>query len=284
MLVPSHPLAQKARDNGYGIGAFNVSNLDTMGALIAAAEKHNSPVLAMVWSGAVEYIDFESLTLGLVSMAGRASVPVSLHLDHSYSLDLISNALDLGFTSVMFDGSALGFDENVRKTQEARKMADAAGASLEGVIGEIGEEHSATTGGKPAEVTFTDPDQAIEYFNQTKVDLLAIAVGTQHGHYAAGCEVKLNVELAKDVSARTHAPLVLHGGSYAPVAQVRELIAAGVAKVNVATELEDAFLEAVREIDLNDVKFTSQLTGAGVAGVQARIEDKIHAFGSDGKA
>jgi len=281
MLVSARELASDARRNGYAIGAFNVGTVDGMAAVIRAAQARRSPVIAMLWSGAVDYVDVAGLSAAMVTMARAAEVPVVVHLDHAYSLDLVSDSLDRGFSSVMFDGAALPLADNIAGTAEAVRMARAHGASVEAVVGEIGREYEGETG---AEVQATDPEQAAAFARAVEVDLLAIAIGTRHGHYAPGAAPSLDVPLTERVAADTGVPLVLHGGSYAPDDQVKAVVAAGVAKVNVATELEDAYLGGVREVDLGTVRFSAELSAAGCARVQRLIEAKLDLFGSTGRA
>lgn len=283
MLVSAREMTRQAFEEGYAVGAFNVTSVVAMEALVRAAEAERSPAIAMLWSGTPEFVDAESLAAGMVSLAERADVPIALHLDHSYTLDLVQRCLDMGFTSVMFDGATLPYEENVAKTLEAKRMAKAAGdASVEAVIGEIGQE--AAPGSAPSsEVQFTDPEEALRFAKDTQVDMLAIAVGTTHGHYTDDNTPTLDAALVQQVRA-AGIPMVLHGGSYAPDDQVRAVVAAGVGKVNVATELEDAVLEAWRACDLEHARYTSEVLGAGFAAMTDKIAEKMRVFGSSGKA
>lgn len=286
MLTRSLPLLRDARAAGYAVGSFNVATVDAMAAVVRAAEAERSPALAMVWSGTTRMVDFEALAAGIVSLARGARVPIALHLDHGDSLELVARSLDLGFTSVMLDGADEPFERNVELMRAARELADAAGATLEGVVGEIGDERGPgepePEDGADDEAELTDPDQAAAFHARTGVDILAVAVGTRHGRYDA--PPRLDVERVRAIAARVPAPLVLHGGSYAPPDQLRAVVASGAAKVNIATELEDAFLQGVGAVDLASARYASQVLGAGYRAVEERVREKMRLLGSSGRA
>lgn len=249
-----------------------------MAALVRAAKAEESPALAMVWSGLAEVIDLEALAPGIVTLGRRAPVPTAVHLDHARNSSTIRLALDAGFTSVMVDGSALPLEENVRFAREAKRLAYAANASVEGVVGEIGEEHNAGDGTE----VLTDPKAAATFWERTRVDALAVAVGTRHGRHES--PPQLDLVRLRAIAQCVPVPLVLHGGSYVPEDEVRAAIASGVAKVNIATELEDAFVEAVARLDLSDTRYASEILSAGYEGMEERIRLKMRLFGSSGRA
>jgi ketose-bisphosphate aldolase len=286
MLTQSLPLLAAARAEGYAIGSYNVATVDAMAAVVRAAERERSPALAMVWSGTARMVDFDSLAAGMVSLASRADVPIALHLDHGDTLELVERSLALGFTSVMLDGADEPFEENVRLMREARALADTTGATLEGVVGEIGDEAGpgaeADTAGADGQGELTDPEQAADFVARSGVDILAIAVGTQHGHYEA--PPALDVERARAIAARVPNPLVLHGGSYAPEDALAQIVAAGAAKVNVATELDDVFVAAVGAMDVEAARYASQILQAGYGAVEERVREKMRLLGSSGRA
>jgi fructose/tagatose bisphosphate aldolase len=172
------------------------------------------------------------------------------------------------------DGSSLPLDENVQVTREARRIATQAGMSLEAAVGEIGDEAANNT--TPAEPT--EPETAAELARKTQADALAVAVGTRHGHYEV--PPRLDIVRLRAIAAMVPAPLVLHGGSYVPDNELQAAIAVGVAKVNIATELEDAFLAAVGRLDLSSVGSISDVTGCGYDALRARICLKMQTLGS----
>lgn len=282
MLVSAAEMTRAAFTNGYAIGAFNAPTLDAGLAIIEAGEQSSSPVIVMIWGGMEEFTDLASITAGIASRAARASVPVAIHLDHSYSLEQCERALQMGMTSIMFDGAALPYEKNIELSKQARALCDANGASLEGVVGDIGQEAGEDVSAV-GEVSFTDPQQAAEYAKEVSPDLLAIAVGTTHGHYQQGYEPDLNVGLAEQIHP-SGIPMVLHGGSFAPDNPVRRLIKAGIAKINVATELEDAFLTGIRTVDLQHARFSNAVIDAGYDKVKELVKAKMALFGSAGMA
>lgn len=278
MLSPSAPLLQAARAGGYAVGAFNVSNLESMQAIVRAAETERAPVLAMIWSGIAAWTDFEALAAATVILAEKAAGPIAVHLDHGEDLEIVRRALVAGFTSVMYDGARHSFDENIRLTNEAKVLARTHGASLEAELGEIGSEWDESDG----EQALTDPAETARFVEATGVDCLAIAIGSRHGRYSA--PPQLDLDRLGAIAARVPVPLSLHGGSYTPDDQVQAAIARGIAKVNIATELEHVFLDAATAVPRETARFASDVIGPGYQAVEERIRAKIRLFGSSGRA
>lgn len=278
MLTPSAPLLQAARAGGYAVGAFNVSNLESMQAIVRAAEAERAPVLAMIWSGIAAWTDFEALAAATVVLAEKAAVPIAVHLDHGEDLPMVRRSLAAGFTSVMYDGARHPIAENIRLTNEAKALAQAHGASLEAELGEIGGEWD--EGGGPQ--ALTDPAEAARFAEATGVDCLAIAIGSRHGRYTE--PPRLDLARLRDIAGRVSSPLSLHGGSYTPDDQVRAAISLGIAKVNIATELEHAFLDAATTVPRETARFAADVIGPGYQAVEERIRAKIRLFGSSGRA
>ena len=234
---------------------FDFINMEFAKAIIAGAEELKTPVILMVTEGGVKYAGLEYVAaLGRVA-AENAHVPVVLHLDHCTSFDLIVKAIKLGFTSVMIDGSALPFGENLKLTTEVVRVAHAAGVSVEAELGRVGgkEEQVKLIAGKEeqikvkkAEETMTDPDEAVEFVAKTQIDCLAVAIGTSHGLYQGVPE--LNFALLAKLNSLLNIPLVLHGGSGLPDTTVQEAIRLGIRKFNVWTELAVTQVETMRKI------------------------------------
>ncbi|MDR0931844.1 MAG: class II fructose-bisphosphate aldolase [Victivallales bacterium] len=170
-------------------------------------------------------------------MAERCNQPIALHLDHGESVEQVKNALKWGYTSVMFDGSRLPYDQNVAITKQCAELAKVAGASIEGEIGHVA---------MGDETALTEPDEAEAFAAATGVDALAISIGTAHGYYKS--EPKLDIERCRAIAERLpNVPLVLHGGSGTPLDEVRKAIENGIVKINVATEFQDTFLKSVNK-------------------------------------
>lgn len=285
-LSTSRAWLQRAKAEQFAIGAFNANSLEQMQAIITAAEEERAPVIIQISHNAAMYIGGGNRLAGLRLVAGMGriaaemtDIPVVLHLDHGQELDLLQ-VLALGFTSVMFDGSELPFEENIRQTQRLCQVAHQAGASFEAELGEVprvgvlGEE----------EGQLTDPGQVAEFAAQTGVDALAVAIGSVHGVKTKG--VALDFVLLDAIRAVTEIPLVLHGSSGVLDTDIREGIRRGICKVNVATQMNGIFTQAVRaELDahpdnVDPRKYLSQ----GRQAMIAAVRERIRLFGAAGKA
>ena len=237
MLVTLNDVLPAARREGRAVGAFNVGNYETLLIVARAAEAAGRPVIVQLYNRLLDNGHGEPLAAAARVLAGRASVPMVLHLDHGASVAQVERALAAGFTSAMLDLSREPFEENVARVREALKLARAAGASLEAEIG-----HVPMGDGDRA---LTTPEEARRFYEAAGVDALAVAIGTAHGFYRETPEV--DVELARGIARVVPVPLVLHGGSGTPAASVRAAVASGVAKVNVATEFQFAYQSRLRE-------------------------------------
>jgi fructose-bisphosphate aldolase class II len=235
-----------ARREHRAVGAFNIANYETARAVLQAAEAEAQPVIIQLYMRLFDSTKAYDLAGTLIRLAERANVPVALHLDHGDNLTQVENALKWGYTSVMYDGSRLPYDENVANTRIAVEMARKAGASSEAEIGHVAQGD---------ETALTQVDEAVRFAEATGVDSLAVSIGTAHGYYKA--EPKLDIERCRAIAdALPNVPLVLHGGSGTPLADVRRSIEAGIAKINIATEFMDTFLKTSRrELEKLDGKF-----------------------------
>lgn len=243
-LCDTRSLLAAARRDGYAVGAFTVWDMESVQAVVGAAESLNLPVIAQVGPWEADFAGMELLAEIVKHIALRASVPVAFHLDHGESFERAMQAIHCGFTSVMIDASNLLFDENVAITRDVVKCARAAGVSVEGEIGMVGGGiHSAESG---REFAMTDPEQAEKYAAETGVDALAVAIGNAHGFYKA--PPKLDFARLREISQRVSIPLVLHGGTGIPDDAIREAIKHGIAKINVCTEFVAAFGKAFQEV------------------------------------
>jgi tagatose 1,6-diphosphate aldolase GatY/KbaY len=241
-LVPMADLLKRGREHGYAVPAFCVWNLETAETVLRAAASAKSPVILLNGPGEFPLVRPADLSLVVSALSKRYPVPAALHLDHGRSLSQVQECLAAGYTSVMLDCSSEPFSENVKQLQQAVALARPCGATVEGEIGQIGASHNAPNAGIPPSA-LTDPDEAAAYAEQTGVGALAISIGNAHGHYT-----KLpNLDFARlaAIRERVSVPLVLHGGSDTPEADLRRAISLGIAKVNVATELVTAARESL---------------------------------------
>lgn len=248
-LVPLSDLLPAAREGGYAVPGFCVWNAETMTAVLAAAQSERAPVILMCGPS-----EFSLLSPKLLAdLARRAvqevNIPVALHLDHGDHLDRCRECLEAGFSSVMIDASARPFPENVALTRQVVEWARPLGATVEGEIGILGRADQSTPEGEqeappfPTSSGLTDPAEAAAFVEQTGVDALAVAIGNAHGLYPG--LPRFDFERLERIAARVPVPLVLHGGSGTPEADLQRAIRTGICKVNVASELVRAFRETL---------------------------------------
>ncbi len=234
-------LLSAARERGAGIGAFNVLHLETAEALVAAAEAAGLPVILQISENCVAYHGgLDPLAHASIALAHSAAVPVAVHLDHAEDVDLALRAIELGFDSVMYDGSKLPFEANLAETRRVVAAAHAAGVAVEAELGEIGGKDGAHAPG-----VRTDPAEAREFVAQTGVDALAVAVGSSHAMTER--TAALDLDLITRLAAAVPVPLVLHGSSGVADETIAAGIRAGLTKINVSTHLNKQFTQALRD-------------------------------------
>lgn len=241
-LEKAGDIIRDAYKNKYGVAAFNAFNYEAMKFAVEAAEEAGKPVLLQHYPGWYNYISFETAVEIVRTLAAKVKVPVALHLDHCYDIELLKHAIRAGFMSVMYDGSKLPFEENIKNTREVVKIAKESNVDVEAELGNIGS--AANIADFTDKSKFTDPDDALRFYNETGIFSLAVAVGNAHGNYAATPD--LDFERIKKISDNLKTPLVLHGGSGIPDDQLCEAVKCGIAKINVATEYFKAFHDAVK--------------------------------------
>ena len=278
MLVNLNDVLKKAQREKYAVGLFNATDSDMLDALISAAEELRSPIIIGTAEVLLPYGELSLIAPGLISAANNASVPVVVHYDHGLTFDRCMEALKRGFSSVMFDGSAKDYDENIAETKEIVKIAHAMGASVEGEIGHVGDNVN-----DDGEVTdmYTKPGEAVEYLAAAGVDALAVAIGTAHGAYKH--KPKLDINRLKEIRAAVDVPLVLHGGSGLSDEDFRNCIEAGVSKVNIFTDLCLAGSAAMKSASERGLDYL-ECRNEKVAAIKKEAEKKIRLFGSVGKA
>lgn len=229
-------------DSQGAIGAFNVILLEHAEAYVAAAEKTNIGVVLQISENCVKYHGaLAPIGKASIALAESSSVPISVHLDHAEDMELVHEALDLGFDSVMFDGSKLSYKENVEASKRVADKCRGYGATIEVELGEIGGKD-----GVHAPGVRTNPKEAKDFYDSTRVDLMAVAVGSSHGQVTR--ETKLDLDLIKEIAAMLPIPLVLHGSSGVSDDEIQAAIRAGMKKINIATHLNHVFTDSVRDI------------------------------------
>lgn len=261
-------LAAQAARNGHGLGAFNVIHLEHAAVFAAAAERAGTPVVMQISQNAVAYHgSLAPIASGVLALARASEVPIVVHLDHAEDVSLIREAVDLGFSSVMYDGSKLPVEENLRTTAEVVEYCHLRGVAVEAELGEVGGKN-----GVHDPSARTDPHDAADFVARTGVDLLAVAVGSSHAMTTRGAV--LDNELIAAIRAQVPVPLVLHGSSGVSDDGMRAAIRAGMTKINVSTHLNKLFTTAVREYltEHPDVVDTRKWFRAGSEAVTAEVE------------
>lgn len=303
MLVSLKEILGKAEKNGYAVGAFNVNNLEIIQAVVEAAELEMSPVIISTSEGAIEYAGMEELASLVRIVAKKSNMPICFHLDHGKDVDLVEEVIKSGFyTSVMYDGSALEYEENLHNTKRLTKMAHKYGISLEAELGALaGIEDFVEVDEQDAHLT--NPEQAKEFVYETGCDALAIAVGTSHGAFKYKDEAKLDFERLEKINELVNVPLVLHGASGVPehikqkcidygckIADakgvsddlIKEAIVHGIRKINIDTDLRIAFDAGVRKYLQENPEVIDPrkiLSGAKNLMIEV-VREKMRLFGS----
>lgn len=282
-LVPMTEFLPRAKREHFAVGQFNINNLEFTQAITEAGVEEKSPLIFGVSEGAMRYIGLDYVVAIAKTAADSSGLPIALHLDHGSSFDVVMKCIRAGFSSVMFDGSHYPFEENIRLTQEVVKAAHAVGVSVEGELGTIGGVEDDVSVDE-SEAALAKPEEAIRFYEATKVDALAIAVGTAHGMYKG--EPKIHFDIIEEVSRQVEAPIVLHGGSGVPDEAIQKAISLGVAKINVNTESQVACTEAVRnQLQHNEAMIDPRkYLGPARDAIKEVVKGKIRLFGSFDKA
>lgn len=282
MLVKTMELLTVAARANFGVLAFNVIGFEHAEAIILGAEAERSPVILQVSQNAIAY------RLGLIAPIGRAcnelaaqaSVPVSLHLDHATTRDLCERAADVGFSSIMYDGSSLSYDDNMEKTTHLADWAHQNGIGIEGELGVVGGKNGVLT----TPEGMTDPGMATRYVATTGVDALAVAVGSEHGMVER--RARLDLDLIERLHKAVPVPLVLHGSSGVTDPDLVAAVKRGMTKINLATQLNTSFTTAIRSyLDADEAVVDPRRYGErGRAAMVDVVRGRCQLVGSSGKA
>ncbi|WP_203289172.1 class II fructose-bisphosphate aldolase [Metabacillus sp. cB07] len=283
-LVSMTEMLNKAKEEGYAVGQFNLNNLEFTQAILQAAEEEKSPVILGVSEGAARYMSGFKTVVKMVEGLMEdlnVTVPVAIHLDHGSSFDKCKEAIDAGFTSVMIDASHHPFEENIETTAKVVEYAHSKGVSVEAELGTVGgQEDDIIAEG----VIYADPKECEELVNRTGIDCLAPALGSVHGPYKG--EPNLGFKEMEEIGKATGMPLVLHGGTGIPTHDIQKAISFGTAKINVNTENQIASAKAVRETlaaKPNEYDPRKYLGPARDA-IKATVAGKMKEFGSSNRA
>ncbi len=286
-FVNTKEMLKEAQKGRYAVGAFNANNMEIIQAIVETAEEEKAPVILQASQGAIKYAGLDSIVAMVKVMAEKAKVPVALHLDHGTDYYQNIKCLRAGFTSLMFDGSKLPFDENVKMTKKVVEMAHACDIPVEAELGQIGKMGDSDEPGVALErvkESMAVPEEAVKFVELTEIDFLAAAVGTIHG-----CRTpfaKLDIPRIERIRELTGVPLVLHGASGANDEEIKKGIAAGICKINIDTRIRMKFTEKMREIIKTNTEEIDprKILGPAKEAAKEIIRDRIIVFGCNGKA
>ena len=279
MLVNMRDLLADAEDGNYAVGSFSVANMEMVLGVLKAAKELSAPVILQIAEVRLKQSPLEVIGPLMVAAAENADTPVAVHFDHGKTIEKISQALEIGFTSVMFDGSHLPLDENIKVTNQVAEIAREYDAAVEAEIGCIG---GSEDGSEDIAINCTKPADAVRFEKEADIDALAIAIGNAHGNYKEA--PKLRFDILKEVDELTDTPLVLHGGTGISPEDFVKCSKTGIKKINIATATFDSVEKTVADsYKKNEITGSYDLQAAEVEGAYQNAKKHILIFGSDGK-
>lgn len=283
MLVHIKDIVKRAKQGGYAIGAFNITNLESVLGVAQAAVKADSPAIIQVSESAIEYMGLKPIThiVSTVAKNVAAKVPVALHLDHGTSFDSVFECISSGFTSVHIDASNLPLDENINLTRQVVKVAHAKHVWVQGEVGAIGGGHGDIRG-KLEKIPLASLQEVIKFVRETRVDTIAAAIGTAHGIYS---NEDIVFSLLRAIKKAVTIPLVLHGGSGVLNSKIKKAIREGVNIINIGTDLKIAFCQTLIKVCLEnqDEIDPRNLLKPTIKAIEKVVFEKMKLFGSAGR-
>lgn len=280
MLVNMRELLADAQKGNYAVGSFSVANMEMVLGVLKAAQELNAPVILQIAEVRLKQSPLELIGPLMVAAAKNVKTPVAVHFDHGKTEKMIGMALELGFTSVMFDGSHLPLEKNIEETKKIVSMAKKYSAAVEAEIGCVG---GSEDGSEDIAINCTKPDDAVRFAAETEVDALAVAIGNAHGNYKS--TPKLRFDILEECAKRVSAPLVLHGGTGISEEDFIRCAKTGIKKINIATATFDSVEKSVRDCyNENKINGYYDLQGAEVEGAYLNAKRHILIFGTDNKA
>lgn len=281
MLVNMNDVLLPAKEKGYGVGFFNAVNVEMARAVIETAEELNAPVMVGTAEVLLPAMEMERVAEYLIPMAQKAKVPVCVHYDHGLTKERCKQAIELGFTSIMYDCSMDDYETNIARLKEMTDVCHALNITVEGELGHVGDNAGAGKLENPSDY-FTDPDTALDFVRRTGVDSLAVAVGNAHGDYAF--PPKLDFERIRRISEMTDLPLVLHGGSGLSNDDFKQAVSCGICKVNIFTDIDKAGKAGIEKGLAAGAKTMMGLIPYEIEAMKEVVREKITLFGSLNRA
>lgn len=277
MLVNMKDMLNKAKDEHYGVAFFNAVNIEMARAVIETAEELGAPVIVGTAEVLLPAMDLAHVAKYLIPMAKEASVPVAVHYDHGLTFERCMEALRLGFTSIMYDCSTLGYEENLARVEEMARICHGMGATIEGELGHVGDNAGSGKLENPSDY-YTDPDLALDFVQRTGIDALAVAVGNAHGDYAF--PPKLDFDRIEAIFQKTGIPLVLHGGSGLSDSDFKTAVKLGISKINIFTDIDKAGKRGIEKGLSAGAKTMMELMPYETDEMKKVVREKISLFGS----
>ena len=285
MLVNMKEILEKAKEGKYAVGLFNAVNVEMARAIIETAEELKSPVIVGTAEVLLPAMSLERVAEYLIPMAKKASVPVCVHFDHGLTFEKCMEAIQLGYSSIMYDCSTDTYEDNIAKVAQMVKICHAMNVTVEGELGHVGDNEGSAEGSdrqlNPSDF-FTDVSQARDFVERTGVDALAVAVGNAHGDYKF--PPKLDFDRISDIAERTGLPLVLHGGSGLSDDDFRMAVERGICKVNIFTDIDKAGKAGIEEGLAAGARTLMGLIPYSIAAMKKVVANKMELFGSIGRA
>jgi len=284
MLMNMKELLSVANEHYFAVPAFNIGTGQILKAVVECCEEKRAPVIFAIHPLELNF-QGDSFLASCREAANAASVPVCIHMDHSSRLDQIFHAIQTGFTSVMIDASHMNLEDNIAISKEVVAIAHPLGISVEGELGTIGTTAYDFEGGTD-EILYTNPDEAVRYVEETGVDCLAIAIGTAHGIYPKDFKPELKLDLLSEIKSKIDIPIVLHGGSANPDSEIAESVKRGVNKINISSDIKDAFYQRLRKTLAEDLHIREpfELYLDAIEAMKEVIFHKIELFNDADKA
>lgn len=278
-LVNMKKLLHDAKQGEYAVGAFNMANMETVMGAIKAAEDLNSPIILQIAEARLNYSPIELIGPIMIEAAKNSRVDVAVNFDHGLTLENIKKALNIGFTSVMIDGSKLPLEENIDLTKKVIEEAKSHGASVEAEVGRVG---GSEDGSENINIAYTELEDAQKFVGDTDVNFLAVAIGNAHGVYSG--EPNLNFEVLKNISKEIEKPLVLHGGTGINEEDFRKSVKYGISKINIATSTFNSVSDSVKETynNNNNINYFD-ISSAQAVGAYNNIYKHIKIFQSENR-
>ena len=281
MLVNMKEMLEKAKREQYGVSFFNAVNMEMARAVIETAEELKAPVIVGTAEVLLPAMELNYVAKYLIPMAKEASVPVAVHYDHGLTFDRCMEALRLGFTSIMYDCSTLGYEDNLEKVKEMVRICHGMNVTVEGELGHVGDNAGIGKLENPSDY-YTDPGMALDYVTRTGIDALAVAVGNAHGDYAF--PPRLDFDRIDVISKKTGIPLVLHGGSGLADSDFKKAVKLGISKINIFTDIDKAGKRGIERGLKAGAGTMMELMPYETEEMKKVVEEKITLFGSKGKA